>query len=697
MEIKQASFPEAGKQKPFLTSNTGIAILLGLILAFFVVKCISMALTSAFSFDGAVFAQISQSLVRNSTYSTTYQGKLFDPIITTGIPVTLPAAIGFKFFGETFAAGLMISAIYLILTAFAIVYYLKQCVNLGNALVLLAAILVLGTPDLFIVGLGLYGEIPMLFYFVLFLIFLNKYERSAQKKNMFWAGFFLGLSYLTKTVILICIPAILLVAVFDFFIKRGLTLKSGSGQKRFFRGYILLAVGFAVPVFLFEIYRMISLGISASLHWWKDQFITVLQRAGVTTGVSDSLGMLGKISDRLERLSSYVGMSRTLIVFLLFILLISGFIVFLYGCSSYKNKQLPEAGGENFFSNDILVIIIVVLSYFGWWFMIVPTETTWFRYIFVGYILAEIWLVIISALLIKHLLHRWTRTNRLSFLLSRIIMAAWIGFLLVGSGISFFRLRDYQISFTDTPEKTSYLAEGKFIHDLPENAEIFGYGWWQAPVVAFTSGRTIENILTHPSLWTDGNLNDKYFVVDFYNYYLDPAGYKNILGQYDTQLVFSQGKNSIYKLISRPYFSYEEFTDQEKSLVSYSFIDFTKNDLDVYTRNVYIDEKNQYGKWAQDVSAYLLKYAGEDNLKLSFWVPSLDQYDNNQVELRIYTDRNLVYYYPISHEGSQEILLPLKDISGNSLEITLKCNATLLSTSSSRRLAIFLTRIELVK
>jgi len=143
--------------------------------------------------------------------------------------------------------------------------------------------------------------------------------------------------------------------------------------------------------------------------------------------------------------------------------------------------------------------------------------------------------------------------------------------------------------------------------------------------------------------------------------------------------------------------AYEPFSDQEKSQVSYSSIDFTKNNLDVFVRNVLSKEQNDSGKWAQPVSGYLFKYSGESQFKMDLWFPSLDQYLQNPVELQLSVNGTPVYTYNVNQKGGQEIIFPLGNITGNTLEITITCNTYMNPSIDSRKLAVFLNSMELVK
>ncbi len=544
------SFEKSGN----LLQNTEnwLSIVIALVLSLFVIKCVAVALTSPFSFDGSVFAQISQNLAKNFQYKTYYEagyginytGRLFDQIITTGLPVTLPVAIFFRFFGELFAAGLIVNAIYLILLAFAIIYYLKKCLRLNNFLVLLAIILLYGTPNLFEYSFGLYGEIPTFFYMILVLIYLHKHEDTSRSKYLFSAGLFLGVGYLTKMFILLYVPALIFGATFNFMIKRRLTLSVWAEVKRFFQEYRMFPAGFFVPVFVFELIKLISLGNTDYLSWWKDQWMLILEHGGIEQGQSVTNGIIAKFINHLGILLSFKGICKPMIILLLVVLLLAFFIILLYGIYLLWTKQRPGESENILFSNSILVLITATLSYFGWWLLI--TDFTWERYIFIGYILLEICLVVLVALLAKYGQKLIPKTRKVSDNLYRLIKVGLISVLLVGSCVNIIQTKNYLISFEDTAQKRAVVKAGQYIRNLPESAEIFGYGWWQAPVVAFTSGRTFENIFYHSEMRNAGPLTEKYFVVDLYAFYLDSGADQKILDQYDKQLVFSKKQEKVY-------------------------------------------------------------------------------------------------------------------------------------------------------
>ena len=66
-------------------------------------------------FDGGMNLQIPYQLIKNGTYSTTYNGgTMFDTRIQTGIPVLLPTAFIFLILGVGPLQGIIANGIYLL-------------------------------------------------------------------------------------------------------------------------------------------------------------------------------------------------------------------------------------------------------------------------------------------------------------------------------------------------------------------------------------------------------------------------------------------------------------------------------------------------------------------------------------------------------------------------------------------------------
>ena len=668
-------------------------ISLVLIFIFLIIKCVAVASTSSFSFDGGMNVQAAQNLVRNFTYATSYESPVeFDPVIQTGLPVILPVAILFFIFGESYTAGLMVNAVYMLLVVGALLYYVKYCTRVNGFFTVLALLLFLGTPHIFDLGFGLYGEIPMLFYLMMTLIFLQRNETSSKTKSIFIAGIFLGLGYLTKTVILIVVPALVFVFLYDFFVKRRLTAWG------YFKQWAPFLSGFLIPVVSFEVFKLVSLGSPAYIAWWQAELHEILQQAGVRGGFTDTFGISEKLLVHINLLASHLDQPVYLIVTVLLLVFIFCVGVVIHGMFSHWRKKKSQQAVTFIDSNHFLVLLIVTLSYFGWWLLITSTTRAYFRRILIGDILLEISLVCLLSLFfvfIEKIMAGWKKKGNPWF---RSIMVALNVLLLAMAFLGIVRTGNHEISFSDTQVKSDTLAAGEFIQGLSPTAEIYGYGWWQAPNVAFASGRTFKNIFFSPDLEGGDVQAEKYLVIDDYAYGMDPEGYRDVLRGYESRVAFSRSSLIIYQLLSRISSAYPDFTEIEKELVSNNIIDFKVGDGPVvFTRNVYMQEKNEYGKWAQQVSGYLLKYDGERKLRLVFVAPEIHKYDNQPVSLEIFVNKELVKTFAIMEPGVHRVDVQLKGIDSCPIEITLSSSARMLASYSTRNMAIFMVKMELLK
>jgi len=140
-------------------------------------------------------------------------------------------------------------------------------------------------------------------------------------------------------------------------------------------------------------------------------------------------------------------------------------------------------------------------------------------------------------------------------------------------------------------------------------------------------------------------------------------------------------------------FAYPDFTEIEKEQVSYSNIQFSEEKLDVFVRNVYLPKNADAGGLAQDVSGYLFKYDGQNQLRISLRLPEIEEMDRSPVTLEVYANRQLIDRLPIDHTGDYELIVPLKNIQGETLEITLIINARYENHGDARPFSFFIKKM----
>lgn len=503
----------------------------------FSIKCISVAITDAFSFDGAMNVQVAQNLAYNLNYATSFNGiEEFNPNIQTGITVLLPVAILFKLFGESFVSGLMVNAIYMIALLLAIVYYIKYCLQANSYIVLLIVLIIYGTPLIFEDGFGLVGEIPALFYFILSLILLHKYYLTSNIVELVYSGICIGLGYLTKTVILISLPAFIAVATYDYL--------TNNNKLHCLWKYVCFAIGIAAPALLFEIFKLSTLGIRSYYHWWRDQINAIMMQAGFKKGYQDTNGIIDKIKVHFGLLSTYLNIDKIILDIIIVLLLLLTIAIIAYCIKIYIKKDKNNQTKIKSVSIELYVLLLTAITYLLWWLIITPTEKAWYRRIIDGVILSEMCMTVVimySCEIISKLTER-TNANKILLNILYIIIIILTAINVINSK------SNYEISFTDTDIKNSSLMAGEFVKDLPKDSKIFGYGWWQAPIISFTSGKKFYDISEGEDMKRTGKLSDKYLVMDSFEYYTDKKTLIEYMKNYNYILIYEKDNIYIYQL-----------------------------------------------------------------------------------------------------------------------------------------------------
>lgn len=517
-------------------------ILFCVFLLLYVVKCISIVKTTTFSFDGAMNALAVHSLFGSE--NNLYNGyPFFDHRVQTGIPVTGLVAISFSLFGESFEAGLLVNLIYTLLFVLVIVYYLHKCLKLNFFYVSIAFLLFISTRQLFYHAFGLYGELPALTFFMMSLVVFHKFLESRKNQLLTLFGVLLGLSVLTKTVMLITVPAYL-VTIITLFIVESWKLKDVT--KFIWRSLS----GFFAPLFIFELIKFLSLGRLSYIRWWQTASIDIGAQAGLSDVYQDTPGIIDKLLSHLNNLSINVDLPVWAIILTLSFLLF-GLIWPVLNIVLDKLELSPRKKRDQILPLDVLTLLLVTLSYFGWWLLITPTQKAMFRRIINGVYLINFCLPILFFYFRAHIIRILGQHNqhyKTAFSVFSVILSV---FLMVFGMYRTIKFKNFDISFTNSDLKTTYLTSGEIIHNLPENSTIYGTGWWQAPILSFSAKRDFYNI--DPLMDQIGNspLSESYLVSDHYEFLIDPKAPYKILESFEYQVLFSLNKVEIFELIQK--------------------------------------------------------------------------------------------------------------------------------------------------
>lgn len=609
----------------------------------FLLFSISLVLTvyySTLSFDGAMNFQVSKNLFSFGEYATNYNGiTVFDHTIQTGSPLLFPVAIVFFIFGINIFTAQIPSVIYLLLLTVTIYYVSSKLAN--NWISLITLLVFLQTPFLLEFAVNGYGEIPTLFFILLGTYFFYKLERSdITNKNRIsiFIGILFGLAYLTKTIALIAVPSFLIVFLLDVLLLK----------KNEIRYYILISISFFVPVILFEIYKFLSLGYYNYVSWWSVELSHIFSQSGVTSGFQDSIGIFDKLTTHFLLLSGFLDLPPT---WLLIFLIVPYILIATKVTIDFLINKL------NNISISILFLSGISSTYLIWWLLVTPTSKAWMRRIINGVLIHEI--ITIFAI---YICWRYLFVNiRLYKIQKHKIYLVGVSIIIISlsASVLIYISHSPYLKFPTAPSKERIELETfvESINDLPENAKLYGVGWWQAPVISFASNKNIYDI-NKIDLDSFNNGINNYFIVDSYLYSIGKSEMESVLNRSDYKLINKEDTHYLYKINNIS--PYKKFTTEERdSSYLLSSIDYVMQDYS-YVRGLYAYEGNK--RWSMNRSSVLLKYSGENLFYLSTVFPDIQGFVGGSVSLKVSIEDNLIGTYLIDRSGEFAVEINLSKI-----------------------------------
>ena len=141
-------------------------------------------------------------------------------LTSVGYPLIYPLAFWFKLFGIGILQARLMMVFYMLGFVFVSFIFLRRMY--GNAIALGSLAILATFPPFYTFGKEVIGEVPVLFFLILFLLFFNL-ATSNSKKKRFWltmAGFSAGLCMASKTMALAFIPVLFVGAILVW--RRGL-------------------------------------------------------------------------------------------------------------------------------------------------------------------------------------------------------------------------------------------------------------------------------------------------------------------------------------------------------------------------------------------------------------------------------------------------------------------------------------------
>lgn len=640
-------------------------VLMLLFMVFIVGIIIVNTIGSVPSFDGAMNVQTAENLIKNGTYSVNYPyGSMFDVKIQTGIPVNLPTAFILRLFGKNLSNALIINYIY-ILFFLLITWKLVKKININKVWSMMLITLFLFTPYFFEYGTGLYGEIAMLAWIILSIFVLQSNEKNSNKYFLF-SGIFYGIAYLTKTVSLIGMPAIVVIFLFKLIIEKNINKKN----------ILFWIIGFISPIIIFELYKLIELGANGYYDSWVELFRQILTESGVKEGEIDTSNKILKLIKHISIFSNDFKINP--IIFIL--TLVVNFYVFCKRIYSEKRVRYFD------------ILVLTAFSYFGWWLIITTDARAWPRRIIVGVLLMELTLFD-NILYIKNKFNFSKKKENIM----TIIMST---FLLI---IMLLNINNMYINIQNrNEEKQGIIKVSDKIKSIDNDAEFLGFGWWQAPVVSFESNKVFDN---YYEVREKNNKNeilrrDTYLVVDRYAKLLANDELEDVLSNVDSELIYSDdlSYNYIYKI--NKFLPYKEFSKEEIDKVTDSTYNM-KYDYE-YLRGAYGYEENANLRWFSENSSLLLKNDLGTNqvyLNISYEIRDYDKFINKNPQIDITVNGKPILSTKIMENGIYNERININGLVNENdvAKINFKFNTKLDVKDDGRELAFILRNVSLTK
>jgi hypothetical protein len=297
-------------------------------------------------FDEGSHLHVPKTLVRDGVYAdVSSEGyRYYGPTIGVGPTVMLPLAAAFKAFGIGLLQARLVMVLYLLAAIYAF-YRLGSRLG-GYRLAYVAAAILVTSRGIAMLETGreVLGEVPGLFFVVLFLgVWFSSWDRPSLGR-LALSGLLLGLAAITKyQYLLVLAPALILAWLANLVYYRSLSQ----------RIYIVPAVVGAICFLIWQVYLVVYMGPATA-----GENLTLLRQAAAGAAAVFSPALMRRALGELLSLKVYFG--------LLLPVLIYGFIVALP-----RNNDGQRWG-----------VLFFIVSFNCLWYVV--ASVSWVRYAFLG-------------------------------------------------------------------------------------------------------------------------------------------------------------------------------------------------------------------------------------------------------------------------------------------------------------------------
>ncbi len=244
---------------------------------------------SLISGDDAFFAMVSKALAFDGVYGlplSSSQISIFEPTIGTGPALIIPGALMIRIFGAQFWVPGVTAHVLFLLQATALFAVLAKPYGLARSLAFVTAVIALMQA---MSGLCWYfpsflGEVPAFGHLLLGAGLLST---GLAARRLASAGIFFGLAFLTKQITLFAGAGVVM--------AWGLLAYRNLGLRSFARASASLTLGALIPLALFEVYKVVTLGTGGYADLFKRQVAASIKYGVDDEGVIE--GRFGRFID----------------------------------------------------------------------------------------------------------------------------------------------------------------------------------------------------------------------------------------------------------------------------------------------------------------------------------------------------------------------------------------------------------------
>ena len=450
-------------------------------IAFFANGALNNIYYEVIHYDDGYNGSVSATLMRTGNYEVVYPDHIpFYNKITTGVPVLLPVAYVYQWFGISSFTTQIIPLIYSFVTIIIFWILLSLCLkkkrNKPYALSALATLLLLlADKCYYIISINLWGEIAALLFLLLSLIcwFLN--YKCQKPMWIALAGAWLAWAFLTKSAMIFIMCSWMGIVIFETYITHSLTKKETAHWiLGFFGGFAIL-----------DGYKMIKVGgVINYLKWWKAEWHNMLDQS---SGFSQPL-----LSEKFNFLEETLNCNKYIALGLMIAAI---FIYLICIVKLYKGKKVDSGfhtlciGG---ITGDSLMIYFLLFGKSGLMFskrLIMNQLALKLFFIFLlCYWALYLWQLISTQIKErKFKLLSWPASQVILFFLSIFVICPPEKIIKNYSTYTY-KPTDYTYN---QKKMMKFLSE---IERLTSDGKLYTYGWYQEPNVTLFLNREMTDI-----------------------------------------------------------------------------------------------------------------------------------------------------------------------------------------------------------